>query len=432
MTFPAFSYRNSAIGYAATIAALTISLAPAHAQSVLVIAARYLDVDRGVYISPASILIEDDTIAAINPAVIPDNTRRIDLGSMTVLPGLMDAHTHLTFSIEPGWETEPVRWTQGDFALRGAVSARRTLEAGFTTVRDLGAPGFSDVALARAIDRGWIPGPRLIPAAHSLGVTGGHCDVTGWGPGILEANPERGIADGADELTKAARYQIKHGAKVIKFCATAGVLSFENTVGAQQLTAAEMKALVDEAHRHDLKAAAHAHGTEGIIAAAEAGVDSIEHGSVLTEEAASVLKKYGVYFVPTLYISRSIDWSLAPPELKKKGEEMLPRADESFKLAMRRGVKIAFGTDSGVFPHGDNAKELTVRVELGQTPIDAIRSATIITADLFGVDDRGRIREGLLADIIAVDGDPLADIRALEDVDFVMKGGAVITSPAAR
>lgn len=395
-----------------------------HAEILTLKAQRYLDVKQGKYISPAVLTIKDNKIIAIN-SKNEAKGRVINLGPMTLLPGLMDAHTHLTLSIGAGWTTEAVRFTAGDFALRGALNARKTLLAGFTTVRDVGAYDFSDVALSKAIQKNWVIGPHVIPSGYALGITGGHCDVTGLAPGILENDYRSGVADGVDDFVKAVRYQIKHGAKVIKICATAGVLSFEDNVGAQQMTFEEMKAVADEAHRHHLKVAAHAHGTKGIIAASNAGIDSIEHGSILTKEALKVLKKNGTWFVPTLYLSRAIDWKSVPPALAAKGKIVMPIADKSFKGALSKHVKIALGTDAGVYPHGDNAKELTVHVALGQSPIEAIRSATINTAKLFGVSDRGQIKKGMLADIIAVKGDPLKDITALETVNFVMKNGEI-------
>ena len=408
----------------AASASLVALSGAAQAGTTILKAARYLDVASGRYVTPAVIVVEDGKIAAINPAAAPDG-ETVDLGGVTLLPGLMDAHVHLTYDIEPGFENAPVKETIADEALRGARNAEKTLLAGFTTVRNLGAGGFSDVSLMKAIDRGFLEGPHIIPAGHSIGITGGHCDVTGFAPGILENGPEDGVADGVDAAVKATRYQIKHGAKVIKICATAGVLSFESAVGAQQMSFEEMKAVADEAHRHGIKVAAHAHGTDGIIAASNAGIDSIEHGSIITDEAAKVLKKNGTWLDSTLYLAQTINWDALPPLLAAKGHTVMPLADESFKRALKYGIKMALGTDAGVYTHGLNAGELVRHVELGQKPLDAIRSATIGDAELFGLSDRGRIAPGLVADIIGVDGDPLADISTLTDVDFVMKDGKV-------
>jgi imidazolonepropionase-like amidohydrolase len=266
----------------------------------------------------------------------------------------------------------------------------------------------------------------MIPSGHALGITGGHCDVTGYAPGIAEGSPESGVVDGVDEALKAVRYQAKHGAKVIKICATAGVLSFDATVGAQQLSDEEMRAIVQEARRHGLKVAAHAHGAEGILAAVRAGVASIEHGSLINDEAMALMKQQGTYLVPTTYLVDAIDLTQLPPPIRAKAEGILPLAKANLRLAIRAGVKIAFGTDAAVYPHGRNAREFAALVERGMTPIDAIRAATVNDADLLGVTDRGRIAPGLLADLIAVPGNPLTDVRVLERVTFVMKGGVTV------
>jgi imidazolonepropionase-like amidohydrolase len=406
------------------VISLTTS-ASASAESLVLRAARYLDVGTGNLVSPAVLVVDGSRIQSVNPATTPAGARVLDLGGSTLLPGLMDVHTHLLLGLEDDWVNWPVKETAADFALRGARNARRTLLAGFTTVRDLGAGAFADVALARAIDRGFVPGPRMIPSAHALSITGGHCDITGFAPGVVETTPHEGVADGVEEVLKAVRYQIKHGAKVIKICATAGVLSFEGPVGALQYSPEELRAAAEETHRHGLKIAAHAHGTEGIIAASEAGIDSIEHNSILTEEAARVIQRNGTFVVPNLYLNEAIDLDQLPPPIRAKEEYIQPLVGESFRLSLRMGLKIAFGTDAGVYPHGDNAKELGYQVELGQTPIGAIRSATVVAAELLGVEDRGRIEPGLLADVIAVRGNPLEDVRELERVTFVMKGGEV-------
>lgn len=282
------------------------------------------------------------------------------------------------------------------------------------------------VALSRAIERGDVVGPRVFPSANMLGSTGGHCgDITGFAPGILEGGPEDGVVDGVPAALRAVRYQIKHGAKFIKICATAGVVSFEETVGAQQMRFEEMEAIVTEAERHGVHVAAHAHGTEGIIAAVRAGVRTIEHGSMLTDEAIQLMLERGTYLVPTNYLTGVVDISTLPEALQPKAREVFPRMVESLRMAIRAGIPIAFGTDAGVYPHGDNAREFAVLVERGMTPIDAIRSATTVAAEVLRVNDRGHIAPGTLADIIAVPDNPLDDITALERVSFVMKGGVV-------
>lgn len=417
------------IGRSALLAALVLAT-PAGAQafrdSVTVIrAARMLDVATGNVIQNPTITVTGDRITSISTSAAPAGARVIDLGDVTLLPGLTDAHTHLTSNLEAGSYIRSVRDTDADVTVRGVRNARTMLLAGFTTVRNVGSSGFSDVALMRASDAGWIDAPRIIPAAHSLGITGGHCDETGWKPGVLQGSTLTGIADGPDEAVEAVRQQLKYGAKVIKICATAGVLSFEESVGAQQFSDDEMQAIVQEAARHGVKVAAHAHGTEGIIAAVRAGVASIEHGSMLTDEAIALMKQRGTYLVPTTYLADAIDLAILPPLLRSKAESILPIARGNVTRAIRAGVKIAFGTDAAVIPHEHAIREFATLVDRGMTPLQSIQAGTINTADLLGTPDRGRLAPGLLADIIAVPGNPLMDIRALERVSFVMKGGRV-------
>jgi imidazolonepropionase-like amidohydrolase len=381
--------------------------------------------------APAVVIIQDGRISSVGGDV-PAGARAVDLGDVTLLPGLIDAHTHLTGDLEGEWVTRAVRELPADAALRGARNAKRTLEAGFTTVRNVGAGGFADIALMKAIDAGMVPGPRMIASAHSLGITGGHCDATGWAPGLLERGPEEGIVDGVDAALRGVRYQIKHGARVIKICATAGVLSFDATVGAQQLSDEEMRAIVEETGRHGLKVAAHAHGTQGILAAVKAGVASIEHGSMLNDEVIALMKKRGTYLVPTAYLLTALPLNLLPPPIAAKAKQVIPLAQESHRQAIKAGVKIAFGTDAAVYPHGLNAREFAVYVGYGMTPLQAIRTATIGAADLLGVGDRGTIAPGQLADLVAVPGDPLKDIKVMEQVSFVMKGAVVVRGPGAQ
>ena len=412
-------------------------LAPviAHAQTTqapqptVIRAARMLDLTAGRIVANPVIVVESDKISAVNPSSPPANARVVDLGDVTLLPGFMDLHTHLVGEISAASFIQPVTLTESDLAFNATANARKTLMAGFTTVRDFG--GQVTVALSKAVDRGTVVGPRVVPSRESLGITGGHCDVTGFAPGILEQDPKGGVADGPWAVVQAVRYQIKHGAQVIKTCATAGVLSMEGPVGAQQYSEEELKAMVDEAARHGIKVAAHAHGTEGIKAAVRAGVASIEHGSMLDEEAIALMKQHGTYLVPTTYLVDRINLPVLPPLVRRKAETVLPLARESLKRAIAAGVKIAFGTDAGVYPHGENAKEFAVLVKQGMSPLDALRSATVNAADLLGVTDRGRIAAGKLADLVAVPGDPLRDITATERVSWVMQAGKIVKSTAA-
>jgi imidazolonepropionase-like amidohydrolase len=404
--------------------------APAPPQPVVVRAARMLDLVTGQMVRDVSVVVTGDRITAVNPASMPAGARVIDLGDATLMPGFIDLHTHLAGEISATSFIEPVTETNVDAAYKAARHGRTTVMAGFTTVRDFG--GEVTVAMGKAVDRGDVVGPRIVPSRNALGITGGHCDVTGFAPGVLEQSPKEGVADGPWEVVEAVRYQIKHGAQVIKTCATAGVLSLEGPVGAQQYTYEEMKAMVDEAARHGVRVAAHAHGVEGIKAAIRAGVTSIEHGSVLDDEAIALMKERGTYYVPTAYLRDRINLAVLPPLVRRKAETVLPLAAESNRKAIAAGVKIAFGTDAAVFPHGENAKEFAVYVKMGMTPLAALRSATTVAAEVLGKDDRGLIAPGKLADLIAVPGDPLQDITVTERVQWVMQGGKVLKDERPR
>jgi imidazolonepropionase-like amidohydrolase len=393
-------------------------------QPIVLRAARMLDVTDGRMLTNAVVVVQGDRIAAVNPSTLPSGHRTIDLGDVTLLPGFIDMHTHLNGEISATSFTEPVTLTSVDGAFAAMANGLKTLNAGFTTVRDLGSD--VTVAMGKAVAKGTVTGPRIISSRNALGVTGGHCDVTGFAPGVLELGPKDGVADGPWEVVQAVRYQIKHGAQVIKTCATAGVLSMEGPVGAQQYSFEELKAMVDEAARHGVKVAAHAHGKDGIKAAVRAGVASIDHGSELDEEAITLMKQHGTYLVPTSYLVDRIDLAVLPPLVRTKAETILPIARESLKRAIAGGVKIAFGTDAGVFPHGENAREFAVYVKQGMTPLEALRSATLYAADLLGKTDRGVIEAARLADLVAVPGDPLRDITATERVSWVMQGGKVV------
>ena len=407
--------------------------APAPApQTTVLRAARLFDGTGPTLVRNGVVVVRGDRIVAAGAAdrvAVPAGARVIDLGDATLLPGLIDAHVHLTGEIDGNFD-RAVKDLPAMEALFGAANAQKTLMAGFTTVRDVGAGNFTNVALDRATSLGIVPGPRIIAAGHSIGITGGHCDVTGYAPGVLEQGPEDGVADGPDAVLRATRYQIKHGAKVIKICATAGVLSFEESVGAQQLSEAEMRIIVEEAARHGIKVAAHAHGTEGIKAAIRAGVASIEHGSILDDEAVRMMRERGTYLVPTLHLTEAIALDKLPAPIRAKAETVLPNMRTSFQRALRAGVKVAFGTDAAVIPHGTNGREFGTMVKFGMTPVDALRAATTGAADLLGRGDLGALAAGRLADVVAVPGDPLQDIHAMERVSFVMKNGVVYRAPA--
>lgn len=396
--------------------------------------ARMLDVDRGELTEPGELLVVGERIAEVGQANVPAEAVTLDLGDVTLLPGLMDMEVNLLLG-GPN-HTSPLNVVQDDPAvrtLRSVANARRTLRAGFTTVRNLGlfvqtGGILLDVALQRAIDFGWVDGPRVVPAGHAITPTGGHLDPTMFqalAPHVLPITVEEGVADGVAQIRHAVRYQIKHGAKLIKCCASGGVMSHTGPAGAQQYSDEELAVIVDEAHRAGLRVAAHAHGDEGIRAAIEAGIDCIEHGSLMSDETLDLLVERRRFLVPTTYLADGMDVSRAAPELQAKAAEVFPRAKQTVSKAIERGARIACGTDAPAIPHGRNAKELVALVDRGMSPLQAIRAATTVSAELIDVDDRGRLAEGLLADVIAVPGDPLADITATERVCFVMKGGRV-------
>jgi imidazolonepropionase-like amidohydrolase len=358
----------------------------------------------------------------------------IDLGDATLLPGFIDAHTHLIGRVlgDPEGDNSSVRDYESFGAILGVAHARETLMAGFTTVRNVGASGrFDDIALRKAISEGWIPGPRMQTAGHSLGITGGHCDENGFRPGLLDDKITDGIADGPDQIRAAVRYQIKYGADVIKTCATGGVLSEGDAVGATQYSYEELKALVDEATKLERKVAAHAHGTEGIKLAVRAGVASIEHGSFIDEEGARLMAQKGTYLVPTLMAGETVERAARSGILKGlRAEKALVAAAamrKGIRTAVAHNVPIALGTDAGVYPHGTNAREFALLVEWGGlTPMQAIVAGTANSAKLLGWEDRlGTISSGKLADIVAAPGDPLKDIQNLQKIIFVMKNGVI-------
>jgi imidazolonepropionase-like amidohydrolase len=393
-----------------------------------------LDVAKGELIAPGDLLIEGSRVVEVAPGSAPRDAVEIDLGDLTLLPGLMDMEVNLLLGGPD--HASPLNAVQDDAAvrtLRAVANARRTLRAGFTTVRNLGlfvqtGGLLLDVALQKAVDRGWIDGPRVVPAGHAITPSGGHLDPTmfqAFAPHVMPLSVEEGIANGISEVRKAVRYQIKHGARVVKVCASGGVMSHTGPAGAQQYSDEELRAIADEAHRAGLKVAAHAHGDDGIRAAIEAGIDCIEHGSLASDETLDLMVERGTVLVATTYLADAMDVSHAAPDLQAKAAEVFPRARATISKAIDRGVRVACGTDAPAIPHGRNAKELRALVDRGMTPLQAIRAATTVSAELIDADDRGLLEAGLLADIIAVPGDPLTDIAVTEDVRFVMKNGQV-------
>jgi len=394
----------------------------------LVRAGHVLDVKTGKLSDAQTIVVVGDTIKSIAPTAsvtAEAGDAVVDLGGMTVMPGLMDVHTHITMNtdFDPYRELTTTDAKQG---INGVVNARTTLMAGFTSIRNVGAGGYTDVDLRDAINSGQVAGPHMLVSGPALGITGGHCDDN-----LLPFEYHRtgdGVADGIAAVQQKVRQNIKYGADLIKVCATGGVLSKGDDPQASQYTLEEMQAIVADAHRLGRKVAAHAHGAQGILWASEAGVDSIEHGSYINDAAIAEMKKRGTYLVPTLYLE---DWMLEkgnlPAFYHQKMVDVIGVAKKNIKHAMEAGVKIALGTDAAVYPHGLNAHELDVYVnQLGMSPLAALQSATVNAADLMGWSAKtGTLEPGKWADIIGVEKNPMEDVRVLQDVKFVMKGGVV-------
>jgi len=401
---------------------------------ILVKAAHWVDPVAGVVRENQAVLIEGDKVKQTGAANdltkgLPPNVRVIDLGDATVLPGLIDCHTHLTGQPENYYE-DIFRKSPIDVATTSHIFARRTLLAGFTTIRNVGADEYTDIALRRAIAAGKIPGPRMLCSAVALGSTGGHADLNGFSPYLDFKLIAPGIANGPQQIREAVRRNVKYGADWIKILASAGVLSEEEAVGAPQYSQEEMKAAVDEAALWGRKVAAHAHGTEAIKMAVRAGVASIEHGSLIDDEGIRLMKEHGTWLVSDIYNDDYIlaEYSrLGYPQKIIDKEKLVGRLQrENFRKAFLGGVKCAFGTDAGVYPHGWNAKQFAKMVEWGMTPMQAIQSATTSAADLIGWKTKvGQLAPGYFADLVAVKGDPLKNVSILEKLDFVMKGGAL-------
>jgi len=421
---------------AALLAATALSLSAAD-RIIVLRAARLFDGKSDRVVSPGLVVVTGSRITALGAgAAIPSGADTIDLGDTTLLPGFMDAHTHLSSPFERDYrvaEQAMLKKTVAERTLDAVDIVRRTLMAGFTTVRDVGAPDWIDIGLRNAINAGKIPGPRMLVATHAIGATGGHCDpFAGFVPGLFgrETGVPDGVINSPEQARYAVRYNVNNGADVIKTCATGGVLSLTDEVDTPQLTQAELDALVDEAHALRRKTAAHAHGATGAKRAIRAGIDSIEHGSFLDDEALDMMKARGTYYVPTLMaiqgVKEMISDGYLPPPIEAKGRAAMASLDAVVRKAIAKGIRIAVGTDAGVYPHGRNAGEMVRLVELGMQPAAALQAATRVDAELLGLSERtGTLEAGKLADIVACAANPLADIRQVEKIRFVMKEGVV-------
>lgn len=407
-------------------------------------AARLFDGKSNALVKPGIVVVTDGKIvAAGTSANVPAGAEVIELGDATLLPGFIDAHTHLTMMHSDDYKQsfiDGLQKTVAEEALDATVNAKVTLFSGITTVRDVGSADYIDVGLRNAIRDGIVPGPRMLVSVHAIGTTGGHCDDTGYKFGAFgkETTPEVGVANGADQMRYAVRLAHKYGADIIKTCASGGVLSLADDVDTPQLTQAELDALIDEAHALKRKVAAHAHGAEAAKRAIRAGVDSIEHGSFLDDEALTMMKAHGTYYVPTLMAIQGLKEQMdkgtyIPPAIKAKAEAATAAVHKTFQNALAKGVKIGMGTDAAVYPHGRNTEEFHQMVDLGMKPIDALKAGTSADADLLGLADKiGTLEAGKLADVIAVPGDPIESIRQTEHVFFVMKEGVVYKNEAAK
>jgi imidazolonepropionase-like amidohydrolase len=409
---------------------LTFLAATLNAQTTYVLkAARLFDGKSDAVVQPGLVVVSGDKIQSVG-GTAPAGATVIDLGDATLLPGFIDAHTHLTMDFNPdynGARLQALDRTVAESAIRATANARKTLMAGFTTVRDVGSENFLDVGLRNSINAGIVPGPRMLVSVHALGSTGGHCDDgAGFKFGLLnhEMGPEDGVINSADQARFAVRFNIKYGADVIKTCATGGVLSPTDAVDVPQLTQAELDALVTAAHELGRKTAAHAHGAEGAKRAIRAGIDSIEHGTFLDDEGLRLMRERGTYLVPTLSVRAGLAETKFPPLVQAKADVAVKAQDGMVKRALQMGVKIALGTDAAVYPHGDNALEFVLMAADGMTPAQSLRAGTSVAATLLGLEAKiGTLDPGKLADIVAVSGNPIQDIKATQSVVFVMKEG---------
>lgn len=417
-------------------AAIALACSSAWAADVIITAERLLDVRTGRMVARPEILVRDGKVVSIKPANgAPQESAatRIDLPGMTLLPGLIDMHVHLDSDPTYGGYSY-LEYNDRFWSALAVVHAGRTLDAGFTTVRNVGASDWNDVGLGQAIAAGKVRGPRIIPAAWSFGATGGHCDSTYFPPSMEEKNPYN--ADGPDEVRKSVRALRKYGAQVIKVCATGGVFSRNTEPGQQQMNYAELRAAVEEAAQWGLKVAAHAHGAAGIKDAIRAGVTTIEHASLIDDEGIQLAKKHGAWLSMDIY-----NGSYTELEGKKNGvlednlrkdREVTEIQRQNFKKAHAAGVRMVFGTDAGIYPHGDNARQFALMVKYGMTPLQAIQAATVNAAEALGRADVGVVEAGRVADLVAIKGDPLADVRLLEAPAVVIQAGAVVMRSAAQ
>lgn len=403
----------------------------------VVTADRYLDVASGRYVEHPAIFIDDSghitSVGDARTVRFSDQVKHIDLPGETLLPGLIDMHVHLTGLAEIGGY-QGLKYTDNFWTAVGVGNARKTIDAGFTTVRNVGSANFDDVALQQAIDGGWALGPRIVPATYALGATGGHCDDNGLPPSYDKKGPS--IIDNPEDARAKVRWVHKYGAKVIKICATGGVFSLGDSVGAQQLSFEEMKAIADEAHMLGLRVAAHAHGDEGIRAAILAGIDTIEHASLASDASIQLAKARGTWFDMDIY---NDDYILATGTANGTEQESVDKERmiglkqrQTFQRAVRAGLKMLFGTDAGVYPHGQNGRQFAKMVQWGMSPIQAIRAATTSAAEALGRNDLGAIQARRYGDLIAVRGDPMRDVTVLEHVNAVVKGGKLVKGPHAQ